>query len=36
VDYKPDYRHRDGYELFMMCAKCANEVFAHIEGMEDA
>lgn len=36
MEYKPDLIHRDGYEEFMMCAKCANEVFGHLEGMEDA
>lgn len=36
MEYKPDYRHRDGYEEYMFCSKCANEVFRHLEGMEDA
>lgn len=36
LEYKPDYRHREGYEKFMICAKCANEVFVNLEGMEDA
>ena len=36
MEYKPDFRHRDGYEDFMLCAKCANEVFGQLDGMEDA
>ena len=36
MEYKPDFRHRDGYEDFMLCAKCANEVFGKLAGMEDA
>lgn len=36
MEYKPDFRHRDGYEEFMVCAKCANEMFGHLEGMEHA
>lgn len=36
MEYKPDFRHRDGYEDFMLCAKCANEVFGQLEGMEGA
>lgn len=36
MEYKPDFRHRDGYEDFMVCAKCANEVFGQLEGMEEA
>lgn len=34
--YQPDVMHRDGYEEYMMCAECANEVFGQLEGMEDA
>lgn len=36
MEYKPDFRHRDGYEDFMVCAKCANEVFGRLDGMEGA
>jgi len=36
MEYKPDFRHRDGYEDFMLCAKCANEVLGQLDGMEDA
>ena len=36
MEYKPDFRHRDGYEDFMLCAKCANEVFGQLDGMEGA
>lgn len=36
MEYKPDFRHREGYEDFMLCATCANEVFGELEGMEDA
>lgn len=36
MEYKPDYRHREGYEEFMMCAECANEVFGQLDGMEKA
>ena len=36
MEYKPDFRHRDGYEEFMLCAKCANDVFGQLDGMEDA
>lgn len=36
MEYKPDLRHRDGYEEHMFCAECANETFGKIEGMEDA
>lgn len=34
--YQPDERHRDGYEEFMVCAACANDIFNGLEGMEDA
>lgn len=34
--YRPDFRHREGYEEYMMCAACANEVFGKLEGMEEA
>jgi len=36
LEYKPDYRHREGNESYMMCAECTNEVFGKLEGMEDA
>ena len=36
MEYKPDYRRREGYEEFMLCAECANETFGQLEGMEDA
>lgn len=36
MEYKPDFRHRDGYEDFMLCAGCANETFGQLEGMEEA
>lgn len=36
MEYKPDPRHRDGYEDFMVCAKCATEFFGQLEGMEEA
>ena len=36
MEYKPDPLHRDGYEDFMVCAKCANDMFNGLEGMEDA
>lgn len=36
MEYKPDLRHRDGYEEHMLCAKCANEVFGQLAGMEEA
>ena len=35
MEYKPDYRHREGCEEFMLCAKCANDTFGELEGMED-
>lgn len=36
MEYKPDFRHNDGYEEYMMCSRCANDTFGHLEGMEDA
>lgn len=36
MEYKPDARHSDGSEEHMMCAKCANEVFGTLAGMERA
>lgn len=36
MEYKPDLRHRDGNEEFMLCAKCANATFGLLDGMEDA
>ena len=36
MEYKPDFRHREGSEDFMLCARCANDTFGQIEGMEDA
>lgn len=36
MEYKPDYRHREGHEEYMLCSKCANETFGQLEGMEDA
>lgn len=34
--YRPDIMHRDGDAVYMFCAKCANEVFGKLEGMEQA
>ena len=36
MEYKPDFRRREGFEDFMLCAKCANDTFGQLEGMEDA
>lgn len=36
MEYKPDFRQREGYEDFMVCAGCANEFFGQLEGMEEA
>lgn len=36
MEYKPDFRRREGYETFMFCAGCANETFGQLDGMEDA
>lgn len=36
MEYKPDFRHREGTEEYMLCAKCANETFGQLDGMEDA
>ena len=36
LEYKPDFRHREGYEEYMMCAECTNEVFGKLEGIEGA
>lgn len=36
LEYKPDTIHSDGYEDFMMCAKCANEAFGTLGGMDRA
>lgn len=36
MEYRPDPIHRDGNEDFMVCARCANEMFGNLEGMEDA
>lgn len=36
MEYRPDMMHRDGNEDFMLCAKCANEVFGQLDGMEEA
>lgn len=36
MEYRPDFRHRDGNEEFMVCATCANEMFGKLVGMEDA
>lgn len=34
MEYIPDPRHRDGNETYMVCARCANEIFGGLEGME--
>ena len=36
MEYRPDLLHRDGNEDFMVCARCANEMFGGLEGMETA
>lgn len=36
MEYIPDFRHREGNEIFMLCAKCANETFGELDGMEGA
>lgn len=36
MEYVPDPLHNDGYEEYMMCASCANDVFGTLEGMERA
>lgn len=36
MEYRPDPIHRDGNEDFMVCARCANEMFRRLEGMETA
>lgn len=33
LEYRPDEMHRDGYEDFMACAKCATEMFGELDGM---
>ena len=35
MEYRPDFRHREGTEEYMMCAACANETFGHLAGMEE-
>lgn len=36
MEYRPDFRHREGTEEYMMCAECANETFGHLAGMEES
>ncbi len=36
MEYMPDPIHSDGNEDFMVCARCANEMFGELEGMETA
>lgn len=36
MEYKPDQMRRDGYEDFMACAACANDMFGQLVGMEEA